>query len=66
MVTNYYKNCDCKSGSTTNQIRAKAVQLIPLSYTIKYTWHPGPSCDLCGKPWIRTQIKDRSEFGAGK
>jgi len=52
MKVEYLKTCNCSSTSSTRAIRVLDAST-ERSFTMTVTWHPGPSCDLCGKPWRR-------------
>lgn len=51
----YRKDCDCKATSTSGMTRLQIIEGAPAAATIDYAaiFYPGPSCDHCGRPWVR-------------
>ena len=48
----YKKNCDCKSTSSTHQIRLKETETKEDRFIFTYAFHPMLCCDKCGEPWV--------------
>lgn len=49
----YRKDCDCSSASATNSVRIVDVG----NLTVRITFYPMPSCNTCGKPWVKVEEK---------
>lgn len=49
-VVEWVKQCECRGTASTNKVRTK-----PVAFGIgtEFKYHPGPSCDVYGKPWVK-------------
>jgi hypothetical protein len=49
MITEFKKECECVATATTNTVR-----MTTEGHKATFIFHPGPSCNECGKLWKRT------------
>jgi len=50
MTEKWAKGCDCKSASTSGQLRHVETKT-SWGVRIDFIFYPQPSCDKCGTPW---------------
>lgn len=49
----WHKDCECKGMSSTGQFRSKETGRGKGYINIAMHYYHDPSCDVCGKPWVR-------------
>jgi len=47
------KDCDCNGTSSTGQFISKEIGRGKDCIYMAVHYYPGPSCDMCGKPWVQ-------------
>lgn len=52
----WYKACDCNGSSSTGQFKYESIGRDTDNVKFKMWYHPGPSCDVCGKAWEPSNI----------
>ena len=56
MIIEWRKDCNCKAPGTMPGLNFKQMKMCDeTEYRIEITFHPGPCCDACGKPWKKTK-----------
>lgn len=44
--------CECDGDATMGATRIQETKMSPNSLVVTISTFSGPSCDICGKPWI--------------
>ena len=50
-IVSWFKSCDCNGSASTGQFRSECIERGMDYMKFKMWYHPGPSCDVCGKSW---------------
>ena len=56
-IVSWHKCCDCAGRSTTGQFVSRETGRGKEFINIAVHYYPGPSCDVCGKPWVQANVE---------
>jgi len=55
MIVEWAKDCKCNTTATRPGFTFRQREGENNTITVTVTFHPGPVCDGCGKPWKRVR-----------